>query len=78
MSDLGAELVDLSILVTGDDKLSQGSPHSTGDLALAAGYGLVGLVVLCTDTRGRETRFTTERSRFSAVHHNKMTQDVFG
>lgn len=38
VSNLGTELVDLSVLVAGDDKLPQGSPHSTGYLVVAAGY----------------------------------------
>ena len=44
---LGTELVDLSVLVAGDDKFPQRSPHSTGNLVVAAGYRQVGLVVLC-------------------------------
>lgn len=37
VSNLGAELVDLSVLMTGNDKLSQRSPHSAGNLVVAAG-----------------------------------------
>lgn len=36
-SNLGAELVDLSVLMTSNDELSQRSPHSAGDLVIAAG-----------------------------------------
>lgn len=53
VSNLGAELVELSVLVTGNDELSQRSPHSAGNLALTAGYRQVGLVVLCRE-RERE------------------------
>lgn len=37
VSNLGAELVDLSVLMTSNDELSQRSPHSAGDLVIAAG-----------------------------------------
>ncbi len=61
VSHLGAELVDLSILVAGDDELSQRSPHSTRNLVVAARYRQVGLVVLCSDRdrqREREAIFS--------------------
>ena len=47
---LGTELIDLSILMASNDKLSQGPPHGTGDLVLIAGYRQVGLVVICRHT----------------------------
>ena len=63
VTHLGVELVDLSVLVAGDDKLSQRSPHSTGDLVLAAGSGQVGLVVFYRD-RWREMLITATRQDF--------------
>lgn len=63
MSNLGAELVELSVLVAGDDELSQRSPHSTGDLVIAARYRQVGLVVFCREReRGRDSRIIPLRN----------------
>ena len=55
---LGAELVDLPVLMTSNNKLSQRPPHSTGDLRLSAGHCQVWLVVLY-----RESETGTERDR---------------
>lgn len=52
--NLSAELVDLSVLMAGNDKLSQRSPHSAGNFVVAARYRQVGLVVLCSK-RGRDS-----------------------
>ena len=52
---LGAELVDLSALMSCDDVLPQRSPHGAGDLGLAAGHCQVRLVVLYS-TGGQNTR----------------------
>lgn len=53
LPNLGTELVELSVLMAGNDELSQRSPHSTGDLVVAAGYRQVGLVVLCRERDGQ-------------------------
>lgn len=62
VSNLGAELVELSVLMASDDELSQRSPHSTGDLVIAARYRQVGLVVFCREReRERLAHYTTEK-----------------
>lgn len=57
VTNLGTKLVDLSVLMAGNDKFSQRSPHSTGDLVVTARYGQVGLVVLCREKRERTYNF---------------------
>lgn len=56
-TNLGAKLVDLPVLMAGDDKFSQWSPHSTGDLVVTARYSQVGLVVLCREKREKNYNF---------------------
>lgn len=59
-SNLCTELVDLAVLVSCNDELPQRPPHGTGYLVLTAGYGLVGLVVLCRHTKKQTYNNTTK------------------
>ncbi len=52
-TNLSTVLVNFSIFMAGDHKLSQRTPHSTGDLWLVAGNRHIWLVVLCR----RETKY---------------------
>lgn len=59
-TNLGAELVELSVLVAGDDVLPQRPPHGAGYLVVAAWNRQVGLVVFCRDTKGGKKNLSLE------------------
>lgn len=76
---LGAELVDLPVLMTSDNKLSQRPPHSTGDLRLSAGHRQVRLVVLYRESeRHGQRERGTEREGDSGNDREKHLQTTDG